>query len=475
MKAKNILATALLLSAMSLQAKVNLHNLIGDNMILQQQTSVNLWGKATPNATVKVTPSWDGKEYTCKADKQGQWILKVKTPQAGYTPYSITFDDGEKTEINNVLIGEVWLASGQSNMEMPLKGFGGCCIMNGMDDIAYSAENKGVRMFTVPKRQCYEPQTQCEGQWNVASPATAGDFSATAYHYATSLSRVLQVPVGIVSCAYGGATVESWMPKEILKNYKDIPLDKEGIEQWLEWTRPLLMYNGMLCPVKNYTIKGFIWYQGESNVSRYDTYAERFATMVEHWRKEWGQGEIPFYFVEIAPYDYDQAHEDEKSPLLREAQFKAQSLIPNSFMISTNDLVEPYERMNIHPRNKTTLGRRLSYAALNLTYGYKQFHIQHPQYKGLRIEGNKAYVAFGNIDMGICRNYDIQGFEIAGANKVFYPVDQVYFQWQTNEFILSSSKVLEPVAVRYCFHDFQVGTIIGGNELPAIPFRTDNW
>jgi len=475
MKARNILTTALIFAAMGLNAKVKLPSLIGDNMILQQQTSVNLWGEASPNATVKVIPSWNNKEYSCKANNKGEWILKVETPEAGYTPYSVTFDDGEKTIINNVLVGEVWLASGQSNMEMPLKGFGGCCIMNGIEDIAYSAENKGVRMFTVPKRQCYEPQTSCGGQWNMASPSTAGDFSATAYHYATSLSRVLQVPIGIVTCAYGGSSVESWLPKEILQNYSDIPLDKAGIETWLEWARPLLMYNGMLNPVKNYTIKGFIWYQGETNVARYDTYAERFTTMVKHWREIWGQGDIPFYYVDIAPYDYDQGHEDEKSPYLREAQFKAQSMIPNSFMVCINDLVEPYERMNIHPRNKTMVGRRLSFAALNLTYGYKQFHIEHPQYKSLRIEGNTAYVGFDHIGMGICRNYDIQGFEIAGENKVFYPAEQIRFQWETNEFVISSSKVLNPVAVRYCFHDFQIGTIIGGNELPAIPFRTDNW
>ena len=347
MKAKNILTAALLFAAMGLNAKVKLPSLIGENMILQQQTSVNLWGEATPNATVKVTPSWNGKEYTCKANKKGEWMLKVETPQAGYTPYTLTFDDGEKTQIGNVLVGEVWLASGQSNMEMPLKGFGGCCIMNGIEDIAYSAENKGVRMFTVPKRQCYELQTSCEGQWNLATPATAGDFSATAYHYATSLSRVLQVPVGIVTCAYGGSSVESWLPKEILQNYSDVPLDKAGIETWLEWARPLLMYNGMLWPVKNYTIKGFIWYQGETNVARYDTYADRFTTMVKHWREIWGQGELPFYYVDIAPYDYDQGHEDEKAPYLREAQFKAQSMIPNSFMVCTNDLVEPYERIRL--------------------------------------------------------------------------------------------------------------------------------
>ena len=172
MKSKT-LALILLCCAASLGAKVKLPALVGDNMILQQQTEVKLWGTAAPEAEVRVTPSWNGQTMTCRADKDGRWLLAVETPAAGYTPYEITFDDGEKTTLKNILIGEVWLASGQSNMEMPLKGFAGCCIMNGADDIIASAENKGVRMFTVPKHQTYEPQTDCKGSWNISSIETA--------------------------------------------------------------------------------------------------------------------------------------------------------------------------------------------------------------------------------------------------------------------------------------------------------------
>lgn len=194
MKSK-VLALILLCGAASLGAKVKLPALVGDNMILQQQTEVKLWGTAAPKAEVRVTPSWNGQTMTCRADKDGGWTLAVETPAAGYTPYEITFDDGEKTTLKNILIGEVWLASGQSNMEMPLKGFAGCCIMNGADDIIASAENRGVRMFTVPKHQTYEPQTDCKGSWNISSIETAPDFSATAYYFATSLSRALRIPV----------------------------------------------------------------------------------------------------------------------------------------------------------------------------------------------------------------------------------------------------------------------------------------
>ena len=473
MKSK-VLALILLCGAASLGAKVKLPALVGDNMILQQQTEVKLWGTAAPEAEVRVTPSWNGQTMTCRADKDGGWTLAVETPAAGYTPYEITFDDGEKTTLKNILIGEVWLASGQSNMEMPLKGFAGCCIMNGADDIIVSAENKGVRMFTVPKHQTYELQTDCKGSWNISSIETAPDFSATAYYFATSLSRALRIPVGIICSAYGGSTVEGWISRELLENYPDISLNPDYIERLHPMLRPMLMYNAMLKPLQNYTIKGFIWYQGESNVGRHETYAERLADMVQLWRKEWGLGELPFYFAEIAPYAYG-GTQQEKAAYLREAQFRAQSLIPNSAMISTNDLVEPYEIYNIHPRNKTKVGQRLSYLALNLTYGLKQIHCFGPQYKSWTAKGSEAWVSFDHLEMGICRNYDLRGFEVAGEDRVFHPADKVWLHWQTNEVVISSEKVSHHVSVRYCFHDFQIGTMIGGNELPTIPFRTDNW
>lgn len=174
------------------------------------------------------------------------------------------------------------------------------------------------------------------------------------------MSRALRIPVGIICSAYGGSTVEGWISRELLENYPDISLNPDSIERLHPMLRPMLMYNAMLKPLQNYTIKGFIWYQGESNVGRHETYAERLADMVQLWRKEWGLGELPFYFAEIAPYAYG-GTQQEKAAYLREAQFRAQSLIPNSGMISTNDLVEPYEMYNIHPRNKTKVGQRLSF------------------------------------------------------------------------------------------------------------------
>lgn len=472
---KQLISLFLLCCAATLGAKVKLHSLVGDNMIVQQQTDVRLWGTARPGAEIKVTPSWSGQTATCQADAQGRWLLTVKTPQASMTPYEITFDDGEPLTVKNVLVGEVWLASGQSNMEMPLKGFAGCCIKDGAQEIINASSMPQVRMFNVPRKQEYEPQTECGGNWMVPSIETAPEFSATAWFFAKSVSKALGLPVGIINCSYGGSTVESWTNRALLETYPDVSLKPEDMEKVLSWERPLLMYNAMLKPVQNYTIKGIIWYQGCSNVGRHETYAQRLANMVDLWRKEWRLGEVPFYFVEIAPYDYDSAVQDEKAAYLREAQFKAQSLIPNSAMISTNDLAEPFERHNVHPRNKQTVGLRLSLLALNLTYGQKQFHCFSPQYKSWTAKGSEAWISLDHLEMGICRNYDIQGFEVAGEDRVFHPADNVWVHWQTNEIVVSSKQVAKPVAVRYCFHDFQPGTMIGGNELPLVPFRTDEW
>ena len=472
---KYLLSLLALALATGASAKVKPGSLITDNMVLQQNADARLWGSAAPGATVNVTTSWGATAQT-KAGKDGKWNVAVATPAASFEPRSITISDGEPLTLNNVLIGEVWLASGQSNMQMPLKGFDGCCVLGGYEEIAESrSQADRIRFYTVPLTQSYEPLDTVASCWVVPSPETAPEFSAVAWHYAKRLSDVLDVPVGVVSAAYGGARVESWMPQEILATYPDVSLKKDDIEAMTHYWRPLLMYNAMFNPIKDYTYKGIIWYQGCSNVRTYDTYADRLATMVKHWRAEIGQGDIPFYAVEIAPYDYDDPAETYRSPMLREAQWKAISMIPNSGIISINDLVEPFERKNIHPGNKTAVGNRLGNLALNRTYGKKQFPVEHPRYKSHRFKDGAAWVAIESPCGGICRNYDIRGFEVAGPDKVFHPADKVWLHWQTNEMVVSSEAVPEPVAVRYGWRDFLSGTLHAANYLPLIPFRSDDW
>lgn len=473
---KTIITFAAAIFAISCAAKITPGPLMSDNMVLQQNTNARIYGKAAPAAEISVIPSWNNKTYTTRADNNGEWAIAVETPAGSFTPYSITISDGEPLTLQNVLVGEVWLASGQSNMRMPLKGYAGCCVENGYAEIASSRQYADkIRFLSVPLLQSYEPVDTLDASWTVPSPDTAPEYSALAWNYAIQLSEVLDVPVGIVSAAYGGAKVESWIPRNLLLNYSDVSLDPKDIEATASYHRPMLMFNAMFNPIKNYTYKGIIWYQGCSNVATYDTYAERLAAMVKRWREEIGLGDIPFYAVEIAPYQYDDPNEKGRAPFLREAQWEAIKMIPNSDMITINDLVKPFERYNIHPGDKAKAGCRLCDLALNKTYGKKQFLAGSPKYKSHRFINGEAWVAIDSPNFGICRNYDIQGFELAGADQVFHPADSVWLHWQTNEMVVSSKNVPEPIAVRYGFRDFLPGTLYGGNYLPMIPFRSDDW
>lgn len=471
---KQILCTAMCLMHAVVWGKVSLPDILSDNMVLQQQTEVKLWGTAKSNTTIQILPSWSTTPYSVKSDSNGKWTVKVKTPAASYKSYTISFNDGEVTMLNNILIGEVWLCSGQSNMEMPLSGFYNCPVKDANETIATSLKWKGIRVATIEKTGKVEPAEDCKGSWKVSCPQNAPLFSATAFHFAMMLNDVLDIPVGIINCSWAGSKVEGWLPKEIVSQYTDINLENDirkydNSDTWHNLS-PTIMYNGMLKPLQNYTIKGFLWYQGESNVGQHKTYSERLKTMVDLWRKEWNLGELPFYFVEMAPFG---SNEEYTNALLREAQFKAQTIIPNSGMISTNDLVEDYEKYNIHPKNKTDVGKRLAYLALDKTYNIDGIQSSGPVYKSMEVKGNSVILTFENAQEGFNRLYDMKGFEVAGSDKVFYPAKaEVY----NNGYIkVTSDKVEEPVAVRYCFRDFLPGNVCNLRGLPLFPFRTDNW
>lgn len=489
----------------SISAKIKLGSLLTDNMVMQQNSEVMIWGEAEPGTVVNITPSWSRQIVSVTADKSGRWQGYVNTLAASYDAHDLTISAGtERITLHDILFGEVWLASGQSNMEMPLEGFGGCCVKDGAHDaMVASADAPYVRMFTVKKSQSMHEQRYCEGTWQTTSFPETLKFSATAYYFARSLSAALRCPVGIVNSSYGGAHVESWSPQSLCEQYPDIPTDSASVYNFGDWEydRPLLMYNAMFCPIKDYTYKGIIWYQGCGNVGHADVYAERLANMVRHWRQELGQGDIPFYEVEIAPFEYGdgsapyatrETNTGGQGALLREAQMSATELIPNSGLVGMNDACEPYERWNIHPRNKSMVGDRLAFMALNKTYGYKDLVCEGPKadvsslrllkaYElpadEKRLEGTKELIASIKLQggsKGICRTFDLSGFEIAGEDQVFHPCTAI-FRWQTNEVFLTSPDVPKPVAVRYCFRDWMPGGVIGGNELPLYPFRTDKW
>lgn len=469
---------SLIMAAASLSAMaVELPEIISDNAVLQQKSDVKLWGWSKPGRTVTVTPSWsEGKSYIAKADKKtGCWEVNVATPGASFTPQSVSFDDGDKpARIDNVLIGEVWFCSGQSNMEMPLRGFWCQPVEGAAQAIAYSGKYPGVRMATVPKRASYTPQDRVEGKWKTSSPSNAAEFSALAYFFATSLSDILDVPVGIISCAYGGSKVEGWMPKSKLDTYPGWDMAKEQADSTInEWERIGVMYNAMLRPVLGYTVKGFLWNQGESNVGRHDEYPQHQKDMVEIWRQEWGLGELPFYFVELPGWKYGNG-EETAAALFRECQHRAAEITPNSGIVCTTDLMYPYELEDIHARQKKPIGERLAFMAANRTYGIEGIPSSYPSFKSVDLQGDKAVVHFNNADAGLNPNMNLPGFEVAGEDRIFYPATATE-DWNARTVTVTSDKVSDIKAVRYCFHNFAIGQLKDMNGMPLIPFRTDKW
>ena len=481
---KILTVLALIALPLSVQAKVRLPHLIGDNMVLQQQTDARLWGWAQPGKTVKVTTSWNHEEVTTKADKNGEWLVKVKTPKASYEPLSITFDDGEALTINNVVAGEVWVCAGQSNMEMPVKGFWMCPVKDYNQVVIDAVNHQGVRSVKIPSVMSANPLNDAHCEWRQCSPKTVGEFSATGYFFARTMHQALDIPIGLIEANKGGTRVESWLTKENLKKYTSDPTDSVEIcKKWdQDYHRSLLWGNGTFNPILNFTVKGILYYQGCSNVGDPgDQYSQRLKLLVEQWRGQFRLGEIPFYFVQIAPWAYDDGDVNGISgALLREQQFKASQIIPNSSLVCINDLVYPYEYSQIHPAQKQQVGERLAYTALNRDYGFESILYQSSIYKDMTVKDGAIYIHLENNYHTDAPFEDIKGFEIAGEDKVFYPAQAHHF-WQPgggywDEAIrISSPEVEKPVAVRYCFKNFQIGNVKNAGNLPLFPFRTDNW
>lgn len=474
--------TAMALAVLSqTEAKVVLPDLVSDNMVLQQQTDATIWGKATPGATIEVKGSWTDGAVKTAVLKDSTWQLKIATPEASFEPQTIVITEQSGSQnssvtLSNVLIGEVWYAGGQSNMEMPLAGFGNCPIGDAATEIATAGEWAGkIRMATVPKTGATTPQEWVSGcKWQVPSPASAKNMSATAWFFAQMMERVLQVPVGILQVTWGGSSVEGWTPRGILETYKDIDLDKELQRgwngRWWEYYTPLIMYNAMLHPVRHYTIRGFIWYQGESNVGK-ETYFERMKTMVSVFRREFGDdaARLPFYLSEIAPWagygPYDSA------PELRDAQHRIGDTVGNAGCICINDLVEPYEARQIHPHEKRQVGYRLAWMALNKTYGLKDINTDYPEFDHYTVASDTVRLFFRHADNGFSRMDDIHGFEIAGADGKAFPAQAVVKENDLSVYVFSKD-VAVPREVRYGYRAFKPGNLRSTYGLPVVPFRT---
>lgn len=473
---KRLIITFLALGAFaisSLAENLKFSAFISDNMVLQQSTNASIWGYAKPKSNVTLTASWLSSSVSVRADEIGRWEAELKTPAATFEPQSIRARSGsESVQVKNILIGEVWLCSGQSNMEMKLMGGAGTPVEGSLDEIAHSGKYKGVRLFEVKKAQALTPEYDAEGEWKECNPVNSPMFSAVAYFFASRLSEIHNVPVGIINASWGGSVIEAWMSKELLEGCDDVNLENASDDKINAMYKPMIMYNAMLKPATNYSVAGIIWYQGESNISiSYDVYADRLTAMAELWRKDIGRGDIPFFIVELPPYDYYDGPyglQDEHGPLVREQQFMAHQRIPNSAIIGTNDLVYPYEQKQVHPSRKREIGERLCYMALNKVYGYPTIPALNPSFKSAELRDGKVMVQFDNSMLGFLGADEIIGFELAGGGGHFHAAEAEVSRFGV---IVHCDLVPNPVEIRYCFKDFQIGTLIGGNGLPVIPFR----
>lgn len=464
MKLRNVL-TALLTTASILpgSSKITMPAMFTDGMVLQQQTNAAIWGSSTKKGgVVTITTSWNNKKYTIKADNNGQWRTKVQTPKYG-GPYKITISDGETLIINDVEIGEVWLCSGQSNMEMRVWGRQGGDNMIGAMDAIVTKEHPEIRIFNVGHKGAGTAQTDCQGHWMGATTDNIGEFSACAYFFAKKINELLGVPVGLLHASVGGSCVQAWMSKEAFQ-----PFANTGLKYNTS------LYNGMIAPIVGYGIKGALWYQGEANRETASYYVDLFSAMVSDWRQKWGVGEFPFYYAQIAPFNYNSKNDgmNENSAYLREAQMKSLKVIPNSGMAILMDIGDS---RTIHPANKEEVGKRFAYLALGKTYGKKGFPTTGPIYKEMKVNGKEIEVFFDNVEQSLTSNHEhLSGFQIAGEDKQFYNAN-ARFSKDKKSVIVTSDRVPNPVAVRYGFKDCPKATLFNIYGLPASSFRTDNW
>ncbi len=456
-----------------IQSKVKLPAMMGNHMVLQQNQSVNLWGWAD-GKNVIITTSWNNKTYRTSTGKEGYWSIKVETPAGSYTPYTISISDGTQIKLSDILVGEVWICSGQSNMEMRMMGNTGQPVNQALETLLNANNYRDrIRFITVPRSKDEKRRTDFEERkWEVSTPETVIDCSTTGYFFARQLTESLHIPVGLVINSWGGSQIESWMDEKTLTNIEGADVKTASSPKLDMHHRLGCLYNTMLYPVKNFTARGFLWYQGESNIFNYQLYAPMMTAMVQLWRDAWESPDMPFYYVQIAPHKYNDS-KDTSAALLREAQIDALKTIPNSGIIPTTDIGDEF---CIHPPQKDVVGLRLATLVLTKTYHIRRLPSTGPMMTEVNYSNGKAIVTFNNASAGLApSNCNLEGFEIAGIDRIFYQAKAI-ISGRTNNVEVWSEQVPQPVAVRYAFHNY-VGNITLRNTfgIAAFPFRTDKW
>ncbi len=483
--------------ASSLLGDVKLPGCLSDNMVLQQKAQVKFWGWAEPGEKVAVKPAWTLMKYDTTADENGEWVVFLTTPATDGRSFNIDISGNNEITLKNVLLGEVWLCSGQSNMQWELQQ-----TLNHEEEVA-TADQPEIRLLYVPRSESAKPLKDLRYKWEECTPQTAKRCSAVGYFYGRELQERLNVPIGIITSAYGGTPAEAWVRTEVIANNPELkPIYERDLDflarrpeleaefatvisDWQEARKekPSLkkprypdnlrmqhrsgyLFNSMLYPIINYHIKGAIWYQGETNVPRAYQYAELIRELINNWREEWGY-EFPFYIVQLPPYNYSNPQAT-TCPELQESQ-KAALELANTGLAIISDVGN---LNNVHPKNKQTVGRRLADLALSETYGYENICCYGPMYKDVEIKGNKAIISFDSVNYGLKAEGELREFEIAGNDKVFYPAKAIIDGAQV---IVTCDKVNEPVAVRFAWHNGVSPNLFNSKGLPACSFRTDSW
>lgn len=501
-----------------LSAEVRLPAVIGDHMVIQQDKPISIWGWAGPNEKISVRLSSQMREIRAAAD--GKWKAVLDPMKAGGDPLELIVRGEKSPEIivRDILIGEVWLGSGQSNMEMALSA-----TFASMPEIL-RADQPGIRLFLVPRRTADQPQDDVKAKWELCTPKTAGPFSAVAYYFGLELHQKLNVPVGLIESAWGGTAIEPWTPpagfaavpelKPVLAaqeaKYEEYRKNlKMALPLWEKWVRdtqkaldaksvlpqmpgidqtptnpftnpqaPTTLYNGMIHALTPFAIRGAIWYQGEANRRDGLLYEKKMEALIRGWRETWKLGDFPFYYVGLAPFYYEYSREAAPNdipdfqllPLIWEAQANALRL-PNTGMAVITDITEIND---IHPRNKKDVGYRLALWARARTYGEKDLVPSGPLYKSMSVEGDRARITFDFAGGGLIANdgLPLRWFEIAGDNRIFY---RAVAEIAGENVIVRSPSVAAPKAVRFGWNQFAVPNLTNRQGLPTAPFRTDKW
>lgn len=466
---KSLCAALLLLGAgagqITAQPILRLPSIIGDHMVLQANSNVKIWGWAEPNKEVLIIPSWSQDTVRTKSTGDTKWLASIQTPAADNRTYTLTVQTQQrKIEVKDILVGQVWLCGGQSNMN-----YSAAQGITDMQEELQKPMNPTIRLFTVTRNSSPWYQEECEGKWQVCNAKSALWFSAVGYFFGKTLSEALSQPVGLINASWGGSPVETWTPAS--------SMSKEPALKGM-WTKNRKskspynytigsMYNAMIHPITNFALAGIVWYQGEANVG-HTSYADAFSLLIDSWRTRFGR-DLPFYFVQIAPYKYKHPNSGAE---IREQQARVAASKDRTGMVVVSDLVENVG--DIHPRRKQEVGRRLANWALAETYGKPGSKYRHATFASITVKGQKAIIAFNNAEGGIVSDGNpAEALEICDASMVFRPARAMIDQ-KDGSLIVWNDAVRKPVAVRYMFSNEGIGNLKDTAGLPVAPFRTDS-